>query len=120
MTCLHFGVSELVQLKKLCSTHNSGGIGRRKFDDGGRSSGSSSSEPNLGKRLIQFYILDSRNNRNVIYIYIYPDDPRGPRAYTTEKFGFLVLSAVTFFRVQYDLDVTLVSETFDLSYVCID
>ena len=69
MTGLHFGASELVQLKKLCSTHNSGGIGRRKFDDGGRSSGSSSSEPNLGKRLIQFYILDSRNNRNVIYIY---------------------------------------------------
>ena len=60
MTRLYFGASELVQLKKLCSTHNSGGIGRRKFDDGGRSSGSSSSEPNLGKRLIQFYILDSR------------------------------------------------------------
>jgi len=70
MTCLHLGVSELVQLKKLCSTHNSGGIGRRKFDDGGRSSGSSSSEPNLGKRLIQFYILDSRIIE-MSYIYRY-------------------------------------------------
>jgi len=52
MTRLHFGASELVQLKKLCSTHNSGGIGRRKFDDGGGSSGSSSSESSLVKRLI--------------------------------------------------------------------
>ena len=35
--------------------------------------------------------------------------PVSPIPGTTEKFRFLVLSAVTFFQVQCDLDVTIVS-----------